>query len=247
MASVVPSVAKALLSPRHPEPRARDLLFRRLVAVIVLLTAANPLCGASAQTRPPVKRPAAPPQNDTVWVTPQRGSCDDVSNKISPTAGDEKNYPTTGYEASLARAARLINGGLGAVFYRGAKTVITLVDTSKSEDAIDLISGFPGMPSISRNSLTIEPANWSFLDLLDWYPFVTAQIDSTVAESNVDQVGNRILITATDRKTRDALVQSLRALLLPCHLVAVAMAPAPTFPTRRPETPERRHDRESAN
>ena len=150
--------------------------------------------------------------------TPQRDSLPPVP---AENVGDENDR--------WVRVARTVPGGFGGYFVRGGgRETIYLTDPSKRREAIAALNVHHIMGTLIGPDAVAERARWDFVQLYEWYRYLSPRIHSLgVWEYGIDVLNNRIRLSVSSESARQQLEKRLVALGVPCLLVAIEVGPPP--------------------
>jgi len=144
---------------------------------------------------------------------PARSLPDSLARRLPPRTG--RMQP----DDQWADLALTTPGGFAGVFYDSAHTPILqlahpeLADTAKAVLAKKL--AFPVRRAVVR------PARWDFAQLVDWFNYLYPRLSPGPSLADKDEALNRIRLAASSPAARDHLIQTLKAMDLPCDLVIV--------------------------
>ena len=174
-------------------------------------------------------------------------SCDaSAPLELSPARRDSLTPPDDGNQpdAMWARLARRVPGGFAGVYLeavpwngngepvRPQRIVMRLVRPAEGRQAFGRILPLLG-PSIGgvrldSASVRVEPARWDFAQLDEWRRYLDPRVMVPGRTSaDTDEGKNRIFYGVPTAGERDTLLARLRALRVPCGLVAVEIMGIP--------------------
>jgi hypothetical protein len=146
-----------------------------------------------------------------------------------PPAGRERRGSSDEIWVALARE---VPGGLGGIFMDGGVGYLWLVDPSKRSEAIAALAAGPLALGIRQTGFPLEnavvlKARWDFAQLADWYAYVVPRALPGVRWSSADiqEARNRLEFGVVDEAARLDFESKLKALDLPCNLIAIKIRP----------------------
>jgi hypothetical protein len=166
------------------------------------------------------------------WIAPRVGCPVWAPTYPPPAESLLLVEPSPDPNAGLARAARLVPGGLGGITFRKQKPVFLLVHPEKRDSAVAVLNRLwiNGMPRIDFERADMEKARWTFDELYDWYRYIISHAgDVGISGYSIDPLGNRIVIGVVDPAARARVGRRLEAIGLPCYLVVVVDQPYGRF------------------
>jgi hypothetical protein len=130
--------------------------------------------------------------------------------------------------------AQEVPGGVGGIFMEQGVGYLWLVDPSKRTEAIAALADTPlgiglqqaGFPL--KNAVVLK-ARWNFAQLADWYAYVTSRALLGVqwTSADIQEARNRLEFGVISEAARLDLENRLKALDLPCNLVAIEIRALP--------------------
>lgn len=196
--------------------------------VVILLACSDPVSDPSAG---PVPDPA--PDPSYVWANPP--GCDSKASAVSLPAAQHDSLPSVHATGLLTidelnyNVAQHVPGGWASYYLtpvNGRNTpVLMFVDTTNIVATLDsLVKYYPsGHRSFARDSVVLRVVRWNWVQLYDWYRYISylKGLPDGWTFSDVDELQNRLSFGANTAADRDALVQRLRELDVPCWLAAI--------------------------
>ena len=175
--------------------------------------------------------PDTAPDPSFVWANPP--SCDSNAAAVSLLAAQRDSMPglrpiTAGYrtiDELYYQLAERIPGGWAAWYktpLNGRLTpVLMFVDTSDVLAALDSLAKY--YRSFSRDSIVLRQVRWDWVQLDDWYRYITwlHGLPDGETSSDIDEVTNRLEFGSVSEGRRQAILGRLRELHVPCWLAAV--------------------------
>jgi hypothetical protein len=198
------------------------------VSLVVMIACSDPVSDPGSG---PVSDPA--PDPSYVWANPP--GCDSNAPAVSLPAAQGDSMPavrSTGFltiDETNYNLAQHVPGGWANYYLtpvNGRNTpVLMFVDTTNVLAAIDsLVKYYPyGHRSFARDSIVLRVVRWNWVQLYDWYRYISyfKGLPDGWTFSDVDEFENRLSFGGNTAADRDAVVQSLRQLDVPCWLAAV--------------------------
>jgi hypothetical protein len=133
-----------------------------------------------------------------------------------------------GVGRNVVTLAHQVPGGVGGIFMEQGVGYLWLVEPSKRTEAIAALADTPlgiglqqgGFPL--KNAVVLK-ARWNFAQLADWYAYVTSRALPGVqwTSADIQEARNRLEFGVISEAARLDLESRLKALDLPCNLVAV--------------------------
>jgi hypothetical protein len=128
--------------------------------------------------------------------------------------------------------ARTAPGGIGGIFMDRDVGYLWLVDPSKRSEAIAAIAATPLGITVQQTGFPLQDAvvlkaRWDFAQLADWYGYVVSRALPGVRWSfaDIQEARNRLEFGVVDEAARLDFERRLRALDLPCNLIAIKIRP----------------------
>ena len=127
------------------------------------------------------------------------------------------------------RIAQHVPGGWAGAYFEPVagsnRLVLNFVDTTHLSMSLDSLAAYwSGQPlSFARDAVLIRVVRWDWVQLNDWYRYVTLVVGlpDGWTYSDIDEGKNRLEFGAATPADRDVLLQRLRQLGVPCWLAAV--------------------------
>jgi hypothetical protein len=182
-----------------------------------------------------------------VWAN--AGSCSPNAPAVSlPTARHDSLPPLVRLPAytddEWQRIAEHVPGGWAGAYLEPVAGVnrlwLNFVDTTHLSMSLDSLAAYwTGKPvSFDRDDVLIRVVRWNWVQLNDWYRYVTVVVGlpDGWTYSDIDERENRLAFGAATPADRNVLLQRLRQLGAPCWLAAVEVRGYGVPKTARPPT-----------
>ena len=122
-------------------------------------------------------------------------------------------------------------GGFGGKFRADGRHKVYMQDTTDRAEKFRAMASVPELRGLPADSTDLVPARWNYAQLFRWYRYLqsgaVAYVDGWWGR-DLDEVANRIHFAVRDADARSALEAKLKALDLPCYLVAIEISTAPS-------------------
>jgi hypothetical protein len=169
---------------------------------------------------------ADPAPDDQRFVWAQSVSCrTDAAAVPLPGALRDSVTPVQAVldaEDVRAYVARVTPGGWGGFRYSGESLTLLMVDPSQVSVLLDTLHFYGIQRPADPRNLRVEQVRWDFYHLDEWLRYLRVTFSPAYGFPGVvSPTANRIEVTAQTIHERDALVNRLIELDVPCWLVAV--------------------------
>ena len=166
----------------------------------------------------------APDPSSFVWA--QSASCraDAPAVPLPLLLKDSVTPVSAVLDAEDVRAyvARVTPGGWGGFRYSGNQLTLLMVDPAQVDVLLDTLHYYGIQRPADPRDLRVEKVRWDFYQMDEWLRYLRVTFSPAYGFPGiVSTMTNRIEVTAQTNNERDALVERLAALELPCWLVAV--------------------------
>lgn len=186
------------------------------------------LLACSDPASEPMSGPTVTP--GIVWANPPNCAPDAPAVSLSAERRDSVSFISLGDGDAVI--ARTVPGGWGGFYVTPVngqnRSVVLLVDTTNLSAALDTLKRWYPHYSFARDSVVVRMVRWDVIQLNDWskYLLVRRQLQNTLCGSYFDVVANRLRFVVCSDAAREAVLQRMLEIDIPCWLVAVET----TFP-----------------
>ena len=163
------------------------------------------------------------------WCTPNAPATSIPAAARDSLPAYDSVLDVRGRRASLAH---VVPGGFGGFFldFKDHAPTILLTDPSRRGEAIPVLAarGIDGM-GIGPD-VRVRRGRWDYAQLFEWYRYLDPRIaipGVDFVSLGIDEVGNRIEYGVASKGGRKRLEQRLKALGVPCYLVAIRIEQYP--------------------
>jgi hypothetical protein len=172
----------------------------------------------------------APDQDSFVWAQSVSCRADAAAVPLPLVLKDSVTPVSAVLDAEDVRAyvARVTPGGWGGFRYSGNRLTLLMVDPTRVDVLLDTLHFYGIQRPLDPRDLKVERVRWDFYQMDEWLRYLRVTFSPAYGFPGVvSTMTNRIEVTAQTPNERDALLERLAALDLPCWLVAVnARGPA---------------------
>lgn len=130
-----------------------------------------------------------------------------------------------------ADVAERAPGGFGGKFRVGGRHKVYMQDTTDRGAKFRAMASVPELRGLPPDSTDLLPARWNYAQLFRWYRYLQSGAVEYVDGwwgRDLDAVANRLHFAVRDADSRAALEARLKALDLPCYLVAIEVRTPPS-------------------
>jgi hypothetical protein len=173
--------------------------------------------------------------NDVEWADIRR-SCRPTSPIRDLDASQRRiaNAFIEGYGRTVddewAEVSSKVAGGFGGYFLQGARYQVYLQDTTDRAAKLRSLAAQAQLSALTESNTDLLPGRWNYGQLFRWYRYLQSEVglgEGTWA-TDLDEALNRVNMIVIDTDARALLEARLKALDLPCYLVAIEVRTPPS-------------------